>query len=190
MTWLGALRQLDFDHLDVVQVGALRKGLFGKTTLAVIAAEIAGTDIPDERAMMLKVVTADAALAGVMRKIPHCSTLVQCLDGIGRQRAEAHGRNVEHRQRTGARAVGPAHIDTKIAVLGMCRLHGMVDPFEVGLVDIALSAEGALVDLLLCALINERAVYAGKWRFVGIVLKEVLAHFRSNHLEEIAQIAD
>src|SRR5690606_19508977 len=56
--------------------------------------------------------------------------------------------------------------------------------------DITLGAEGAFVDLLLCALVDERAINARERGLVCVVLEEVLPHLGPYELEEIAQVAD
>src|SRR3546814_20992966 len=64
----------------------------------------------------------------------------------------------------------------------------MVDPLEIRLIDIPLRPKGPLVQLLLGALVYERAIRSRKRRFIVVVFKEILAHFRTNHLKEIAQV--
>src|SRR3546814_13730642 len=63
----------------------------------------------------------------------------------------------------------------------------MVDPLEIRLIDIPLRPKGPLVQLLLGALVYERAIRSRKRRFIVVVFKEILAHFRTIHLKEIAQ---
>src|SRR3546814_13182639 len=66
MAWLGPLRQLDFYHLDAVLCGTLGKEFFRKITFAIVTAEIARPDIPDQIALMLKMIAPDAPLSGVV----------------------------------------------------------------------------------------------------------------------------
>src|SRR5256885_17243602 len=68
---------------------------FVEAAIVVAAAEVARGHFPDQVAAVHAVVLADGALARVVRKAAHLRALVQRQDGIGRQRAEAHGRDVE-----------------------------------------------------------------------------------------------
>src|SRR3546814_6258554 len=56
MARFGALRQLDFDHLDAVLRRAAGKFFFGKVAVFVAAAEVARADIPNQGAMVGTVV--------------------------------------------------------------------------------------------------------------------------------------
>src|SRR3546814_12406036 len=69
-------------------------------------------------------------------------------------------------------------------------LHGVVDPFVAALVDIALSAERAFVDLALGTLVDQGTSDAGKWQGGRVVFEEILTHFRAYGFEKEAQIAD
>src|SRR3546814_732156 len=69
-------------------------------------------------------------------------------------------------------------------------LHGVVDPFVAALVDIALSAERAFVDLALGTLVDQGTSDAGKWPGGRVVFEEILTHFRAYGFEKEAQIAD
>jgi hypothetical protein len=67
-----------------------------KRPVVVAAAEVARADLPDQVAAVHAVVLADRALAGVVREAALLGAAVQRQDGVGRQRAEAHRRDVEH----------------------------------------------------------------------------------------------
>src|SRR3546814_8929396 len=86
------------------------------------------------------------------------------------------------------RSIRPSYTNTKIARVWLNRVHRMVDPLEIRLIDIPLRPKGPLVQLLLGALVYERAIRSRKRRFIVVVFKEILAHFRTNHLKEIAQV--
>ena len=91
---------------------------------------------------------------------PSCS-LIERSDGIGRQRTEAHGRNIEDRGSIGLRDAG-----FQCAVLGLANLDAivsggdagwcdrMIHPFEAGGVHVFSRAERTLVELTLGALID------------------------------------
>ena len=80
---LGALAQLELDHLDL-RIGRGRGEALGReAAVRVAAAEIAGADLPDDVAAVFAVVGAEAALAGVMREAAELGALVQRADGVG-----------------------------------------------------------------------------------------------------------
>src|SRR5262245_37754929 len=98
-------------------------------------------------------IAADAPLAGVVSEAAELGSLVEGANGIGAQRAEAHRRNVEQRQRIGLLALGPAHMHAEIVATDRDRRDRMIDPFEVVAVDVLLGAERPLVEGTLRALI-------------------------------------
>ena len=111
MAGLGALAELDFDHLDLV-VGGRGGEFFRIECRRVAAAEIAGADFPDDVAAVLAVIGAEAALAGVVREAAGAAP-VQRADGVGAERAETHRRDIEHRRRIGLLAIRAADGDAK-----------------------------------------------------------------------------
>src|SRR5690606_22911037 len=66
MRGLGALAQLQRDHLDDIPVRLLAIFLGIEAAILGTAAEIAGADLPDKIAAARKVIGADAPLPGVM----------------------------------------------------------------------------------------------------------------------------
>src|ERR1700743_1864581 len=105
MARFGALADLELDHLDLVFAGDAGELIGLEAAVAVAAAEIAGADLPDDVAPHLAVIGADAALAGIMREVSFLRAAIQRANRIGTERAEAHGRNVEHRGGIGPGAV-------------------------------------------------------------------------------------
>src|ERR1700754_4708142 len=98
MSGLGALADLELDHLDLVVGGdageLLRiEGAVG----AVAAAEIARSDLPDDVAAVFAVIGADAALPGIVRKTALLRTGVQGAHRVRAERAETHRGDIEHR---------------------------------------------------------------------------------------------
>src|SRR6516225_11371388 len=91
-------------------------------------------------------IAADPALAGIVGEAPELGAPVESANGVGAQRAEAHGGNVEQRQRVGLAAVGPAHRDAKVITFDRARNDRMIDPLEVVAVDVLLRAERPLVE--------------------------------------------
>ena len=82
---LGALRQLDLDHLDLVMGGIGNEALLAETTLLVTATEVARADLPYQVTAHLAVVGRDRTLAGVVIEAALARAFVQRADGIGRQ---------------------------------------------------------------------------------------------------------
>src|SRR5215813_8681813 len=99
MSGLGALADLELDHLDLVLAGNPRELVRIEGAVAVAAAEIAGADLPDDVAALLTMVRADAALAGVMCEAALFGAGIERAHGVGRERAKTHGGDIEHRCR-------------------------------------------------------------------------------------------
>src|SRR6266576_859362 len=68
MAGLGALRELDLDHLDLRRYGLGGKPLVAERAVVIAAAEIAAAELPDQVAAVLAMIPADAALAGIVRE--------------------------------------------------------------------------------------------------------------------------
>src|SRR6185503_21162140 len=91
---------LELDHPDLVVVACRLGELLGREgAVGVAAAEVARADLPDDVAAAFAMVRAVAALAGVVREAAEPGAAVQRADRVGRQRAEAHRRDVEYRGR-------------------------------------------------------------------------------------------
>src|SRR5262249_54515353 len=101
MAGLGALADLELNHLDLVFAGNFRKQLRIEAAVTVAAAEIAGAYFPDDVAAGLAVIGADAALAGVMREAALPGAGVERAHGIGAERTKAHGGDIEDRKGIG-----------------------------------------------------------------------------------------
>src|SRR5206468_4294911 len=130
---------------------------------------------PDEIAAMFAVVAAYAAFPGDMGKVAELCALVQRANGGGRQRAIAHGRDVEHGCRVGLGALGPADRGAEGLRRLLLRLDRMMQPFIMIAVNVVMGAEGARVELLLGALIDDGALVAREGRAVLLSLEEILA---------------
>src|SRR5882757_4536480 len=68
MPGLGALADLELDHLDLIVGRDTREFVRVEAAVAVATTEIAGADLPDDVAAVLAMIGADAALAGVVRE--------------------------------------------------------------------------------------------------------------------------
>jgi hypothetical protein len=121
-----------------------------------------------------------------MGKAGRLRPLVERADRVGRQRAEAHGGDVEHRGVVRLETVGAADANPEIVILEMGRREGMRDPFVARLVDIVFGAEGALVELALGALVGERALVARERAAVLLALEEVLPDLRPQLFHDVA----
>ena len=124
---------------------------------------------------MFAVVAAHAAFPGVMGKVAELGALVQRANGVGGQRAIAHGRDVEHGCRVGLRAFRPADRGAEELRRRLLRLDRMMQPLIMIAVNVVMGAEGARVELLLGALIDEGALVAREGRAVLLSLEEILA---------------
>ena len=95
MAGLGALADLELDHLDLVG-GSDPLELFRiERSVAVAATEISGADLPDQIAAVFAVIRADTALTGVMCEAALFGARVQRAHRVGTERAKTHRRDIE-----------------------------------------------------------------------------------------------
>lgn len=121
MAGLGSLRKLDLDHLDL-RLARLGGKPFGvEPSFRRAAAEIAAANLPDQIAAMLAVIAADRAFAGVVGEIAELGAFIERANGVGRERTEAHCRNVEHGAGVRLFAVPAADFDAKIKIIDLHR---------------------------------------------------------------------
>src|SRR3954470_12323681 len=97
MAGLGALADLELDHLDLVLGRDAGECLRIEAAVEMTATEIAGADLPDDVAAHLAMVGAEAALARVMREAALPGAGIERAHGVRAERAEAHRGDVEHR---------------------------------------------------------------------------------------------
>src|SRR5690606_15084616 len=102
---LRALTELELDHLDLRVQGIALETLGIETAFLVAAAEVARADLPDQVAAVLAVVDGDRTLAGIVVETAAPGAGIEGADGIGRERAEAHGRDVEDAGRVRRRPI-------------------------------------------------------------------------------------
>ena len=146
----GALAELDLDHPDLRICGFLLKGSWVKATIGVPAAKIPAADFPDQIAAMVSVVRTDTPLAGVMGKASQLCALVQCKNGVGTQRSEAHRRDVQDGCSVGLPAIAAANVDAERGgITGGNRAVRMPDKFIAAFIDIKLGAKCALAAFVL-----------------------------------------
>ena len=96
IAWLGALAHFDFNQLDRRSAGVDRKAFGIKHTVVVAVTKIVRANFPDQITTNKTVVGRDRTLIGVVRKAAHLRALIQCLNGVGQQRAKAKRRNVNY----------------------------------------------------------------------------------------------
>ena len=83
MARLGALAELDLDHLDLLIARIDLKEVCIEAAVRVAAAKVARADLPDQVATVRAVMLRDRALTRVMRKTAALSAGVQGQNGIG-----------------------------------------------------------------------------------------------------------
>ena len=190
MAGLGALAQLHLDHPDLRVAGGRGELFRVEGAIGGAAAEIARSDFPDQVAARLAVIGAHPAFARVMGKAAEAGAAVQRPDGVGRQRAEAHRRDVEHRGIIGLAAGRAADPQAEaFAGRGFGR-DRMVQPFEMAVIDIVVGAEGPLVELVLGPLVDDGALVARKRHAALVVLEEILPDLGPDILQQEAQVPD
>src|SRR3954469_6056351 len=88
MARLGALAEFDLDHLDLIVRRPVPEPRRIEPAIAVAAAEIARSDLPDDVAAMFEMIRRKPAFAGVVVEAADLRAPVQRLDRIGGKRAE------------------------------------------------------------------------------------------------------
>ena len=115
MARLGALAQLELDHLYLWVGGLLGKANRIETSVCRAATEITAADLPDKVTAKLPMIGADAAFARVMSKAAQHGPFVQGQNGVRTQRTETHCRDVEDGSRIRLGAVVPTDWDPERA---------------------------------------------------------------------------
>src|SRR5262245_57044673 len=116
MTGLGALADLELDHLDLVVGGDAGELVRIEGAVAVTAAEIARADLPDDVAAHLAVIGANAAFTGVVSEAALLGAGIERPYRVGAECAKTHRRDVEDRSRIGLCAIGTADGDAEFLV--------------------------------------------------------------------------
>ena len=187
---LGALRQLDLDHLDGRQAGLLPKRRRREGAIGRAAAEIPRPDLPDQVAAVLQVVRADAALPRIVGEAAEPRPVIEGEDRVAAQRAVAHGRHVQQAGRVRPSTVRPADGRPQVGRLQVDGGQRVVHPFVADLVHVFFGAERQGVAFAFGALIDERPLFAVERHAVGVALDEVLVYFGPNEFQKIAAVAD
>src|SRR5580700_3085197 len=133
-------------------------------------------------------VGAVAALPGIVREISLLRADIERANSVRTQGAETHRGNIEYRGRIGLCAIGTA--DKKAEWLFDRRpwRDRMVQPLVAAGINFVLRSERTLVERLLGALIDERALVPRKWRSVLLAFEKILTNLRANFLQDEADM--
>ena len=82
MAGLGALAELELDHLDLIVRRGGGEFVGAERAVAVAAGKIAGADFPDDVAAVFAMVRAIAALAGIVGEIAFLGAAVERQNGV------------------------------------------------------------------------------------------------------------
>ena len=190
MARLGPLREFELDHLHVWVPRPLREGVGIEAAVDGSAAEVAGSDLPDQIGAALEVIGADAALAGVVREVAQLGAPAQRQHRVSAERTEAHGRDVQQAGRVRLAAVRPADRHPQVLHREVQRRQRVVDPLVADLVDVLLGAERHRVALARRPLVDQRALIAAERRPLGRALDEVLLDQHVQVFDHEAQMTD
>ena len=160
MRGLGALRELELDHLAVraARVVAELRLVEDALCCAAAAAKVAGADVPNEVAAALEVKARHSALPGIVIEAAHLRSRAQREHSVLRERAVAHARHVQQRRAVGLLAVGAAKDHARLLRVCHDGPHRVRGVLVVGLVHVAPSAKGQRVVAVLGALVDDAAV--------------------------------
>lgn len=160
-----------------------------EVTVLGAATEVAGADLPDEVTARAQVVLGEPALAGVLGEASGGGAAVQREDRVGRQRAEAHGRHVQHRHVVGPGAVGAADADPWRCPRHLARRHRRDEELVAGCVHVTFGAVRLLGRGALGALVDDAAHVPVEGAPVVVALDEVLLEFRTDPLHQVTGVA-
>lgn len=105
---LGALGDLDGDHLDVVDLRLLLEQAAVQVSVFGACGEVAGAELPDDAAAIAQLVLREATLARALSEAAEGSALVHGHHSVGGKGAEAHVADVVARDIVGLLAVRAA----------------------------------------------------------------------------------
>ena len=185
-----ALGQLQFDHLHLI-VRSQRRELLGvEAAIMGAAAEVACADLENQIAATFAVITADPALARVMREPADLRALVQRGNGVGRQRTKAHGRDVVDRRGVRLRTIITTDQNAEIGVRDLLGFDRVRHPLIAGIVDALLRAKRPLVLDVLGALIHDRPRFAAERHLFVVAFDQILADLGADGFEQVAEVTD
>ena len=121
-------------------------------------------------------IRAEPAFAGVVRELALLRAAIERPDGIRAERPEAHCRDVEDGCAVGRCAIGAADRDPERRNRVRPRRNGMAHPFVAVSIYVILRAERSLIEDVLGALIDDRALVPAERQAVLLILEKILAH--------------
>jgi hypothetical protein len=136
------------------------------------------------------VIAADRAFAGVVGEIAEFGALVERPHRVGRERAEAHRRNIEYRTGVRLLAIFAADLHAEIKIVDLYRTQRMIDPFVAGQVHVFAGAERLSALDVFGALINERTLRTRERHRFVIALEQILTDLRADCLEKESEMRE
>ena len=194
---LCALAEFEFDGFDIGGSDRLDQFVEGEGAVGVSGAEIAGSQLQDERSAVA-VMIADAALAGVVEATRNLRTAIERLDRLGGERAKRHRRHID--RRFGLERFGPAvslaeHLSHREEV-GLVFRRWFVGKRSMAKHDVSrlgqvvVGAEAKVGVLLFGRGIDEAPLVAAKGQLFVVVGHHVLAKFWPDLLNEETEVPD
>lgn len=137
-----------------------------------------------------QVVLRQSPLAGVVGEAAELGSGVEGQYGIGRQRTEAHRRNIEQSHVVGLGAVGSADPDPGRVAAHRSRGHGRREEFATGPVQIEFGAERLFGVGALGALVDNAPRVTIEGATVEVPLNEVLLELWSQRLHRKSEVPE
>ena len=191
VTGLGALGDLDLDHLDLRVRRVLREQVGIEAALGLAAPEVAGADLPDQVAAAAAVVARDPPFARVVGEVALLGAGVHGEHRVAAQRAEAHRRDVQHRERIRLCALLAADGDPQVVarIAGdRARRDRVLQERVARGVDVLLGAERLRIGDALRALVDDAARVTVERPSVRVALDEVLMQLGARVLQDEPQV--
>src|SRR5215469_6760122 len=82
VTGLGALAEFQLDHFHLIAACVVFEFIGAKCAVRIAATEVTGADLPNNVAAVFLVVSAVAALAGIVRELPFLGADVERPNGV------------------------------------------------------------------------------------------------------------
>ena len=128
----------------------------------------------------MQVIRADPTLTGVMGKTAAGRPRVQRLDRVGRQRPEAHRRNVQQRDLIRLAALGPAQPYTGVQVVGESCPQRVTQELIADRIQVALGSERLIALGAFGPFVDHVAGLTVERRRLGVGLDEILPDLRAD----------
>src|ERR1051326_4865541 len=160
VTGLCTLRKFYLDHFYIRKNSALSKFFIVESSVRISAAEISGTNLPDNVSARFEVIRTQSAFTRIMCKASKFRSAIQSHDCIFAERTKTHSRNIQNTRRIWLLAIRPPNHNTRIVInaVRIERSNGMIQPFVADFVNIQLRSERSGIVNFFRALINYAAV--------------------------------